>query len=122
MSKAFDPTPDSDTVATTVEAPAPAARPPKSIKQLIAKLDLDLVPNAFTPGYAQKTFNVDLDTAPQAIACKLLTLSLIAKRAELDDGTRVQRPEHTVQWLFEQIASLVSVDVFDELSNRVNNG
>lgn len=72
------------------------------------------------PGYAPSRIDdVTLNTLPQRVSLKLLTDSLIGHRVELNDGTRVTRPQHTIQWLLDQIAIGLPSEVLEQLMEEV---
>jgi hypothetical protein len=84
-------------------------------------LEIDLSPQVVTPGYAPRDIDrLTLNTTPQRVALKLLTASLVAHQAELNDGTRVVRPQHAIQWLLDRVAIGLPSEVLDRLMQNVD--
>lgn len=140
MDKSFDPTPADVVTEPTHEmvqqveeglADLAAVFPTSDVQGLLKKLgyqrapvrvnlEIDLSPASVTPGYATSRIDdITLNTTPQRVALKLLSATLTAHRAELLDGTRIQRPQHTIQWLLEQIAVRMPSQLLDELMEGV---
>jgi hypothetical protein len=104
MPEIFDPSPDASaapaspdhasksslTIAPeTEDPPAIKPRPRAAVRPVKLAIPLELSPASCLPGYASSRLDdVTLNAAPQRLALKLLTSSLVAYRAELNDGAR----------------------------------
>lgn len=69
-------------------------------------------------GYATRTLSATLSHT-QATLLHVLVASLREAKETLDNGTRVDRPEHAVAWLLENMAAGTPSDTLDALLTRL---
>jgi len=129
MSTTFDPTPDA--AKSPSAAPKQADRPQKKAakenlrqepgpKKISIPLNISITPSLLKRGYVQQHLSLDLNSLHQRIVAKLLLVSLVAENAQLNNGTRVERPEHAIQWLLEEIASNLNSKILDRLKTIID--